>query len=48
MHGIVIVGFLIQDKLGKIRFFEGTFLLADTSIEVVLGILFLTFSNVDI
>ena len=40
--------FLLQDSLGKIWFFEETFLLADTSIEVVLGMLFHFFSNADI
>lgn len=45
---MVIARFSIQDKLGKIRFFEGTFLLADTSIEMVLGILFLALSNANI
>ena len=34
-YGMVIAGFSIQDKTGKIRFFEETFLLADTSMEVV-------------
>lgn len=47
-YGMAIAGFLIQDKLGKIRFFEETFLLADTSMEMVLGMLFLTFSNKNI
>ena len=45
---MVIVEFSIQDKTGKIRFFEEIFLLADTSIEVVLGIPFLVLSNADI
>ena len=45
---MVIAGFSVQDKLGKVRFFEETFLLADTSMEVVLGMLFLTFSDADI
>ena len=47
-YGIVIAGFSIQDKTGKIRFFEETFLLADTSMEVVLEKPFLAFSNADI
>ena len=45
---MVITRFSIQDKLGRARFFEKTFLLADTSMEVVLGMLFLTLSNADI
>ena len=45
---MVIAGFSIQDKIGKIRFFEETFLLLDTSMEVVLGMLFLALNNTDI
>ncbi len=40
--------FLLQDSLGRVRFFEKTFLLADTNIEVVLGMAFLSFSNADV
>lgn len=47
-YEIVIVEFLVQDKLGKVQFIEETILLADTSMKVVLGILFLIFSNTDI
>ena len=47
-YEIVIAGFSIQDKLGKARFFEKTFLLIDTNMEVVLEIPFVAFSNVDI
>ncbi len=47
-YEMVIAGFSLQDKLGKVQFFEGTFLLVDTSIKVVPGMPFLTFSNVDI
>ena len=46
--GMVIAGFLVEDKLGKVRFFQETFLLANISLEVVLGIPFLTLSSVDI
>lgn len=35
-YGMVIAGFSLQDSQGKVRFFEETFLLADTSMEVVL------------
>lgn len=42
---MVIAGFLLQDKLGKAQFFEETFLLADISIKIVLGIPFLTLYN---
>ena len=45
---MAIAGFSIQDKLGRARFFEKTFLLADTSMEVVLGMPFLPLSNIKI
>ena len=48
MYSMIITGFSIQDNIGKIRFFKETFLLADTSIEVVLGLFFLALSNTDI
>ncbi len=40
--------FSIQDSLGRVRFFEETFLLVDTSMEVVLGMPFLSFSNANV
>lgn len=40
--------FLLQDSLETIRFFEEPFLLANTSMEVVLQISFLSFNNTDI
>ena len=46
--GMVIASFLLQDKLGKVRFFQETFLVADTQIEVVLEMPFLTLGNADI
>ena len=46
--GMVIAGFQIEDKLGRAQFFQESFLLAKTSMEVVLGMLFLAFSNTDI
>ncbi len=45
---MVLISFPVQDKLEKVRFFEKTFLLVDTGMEVVLGILFFTLSNVDV
>ena len=45
---IVIAGFQVKDKLGRIQFFKQLFLLAETSIEVVLEMLFLTLSNANI
>lgn len=47
-YGIVISGFSLHDKLKRGQFFEKTFLLADTSIKVVLGMLFFTLSDTDI
>ena len=46
--GMVIAGFQIEDKLGKAQFFQKSFLLAETSMEVVLGMPFLAFSNANI
>ena len=48
MYNMVIVGFSILDKSSKIRFFVETFLRADTNIEVVSKMLFLTLNNVNI
>lgn len=45
---MVIASFSIQDKLGKVWFFEKTFLLADISIEVVLGMPFFSLLDADI
>ena len=46
--GMAIASFQVEDKLGRARFFQETFLVAYTSMEVILGMLFLTLSNVDI
>ena len=46
--GMVIAGFEIEDKLDRAWFFQESFLLAKTSIKMVLGMLFFTFSNADI
>ena len=35
MVTMAIAGFLLQDKLGKVRFFQETFLVADTRTEMV-------------
>ena len=45
---IVLASFQVEDTLGRARFFQETFLLTDLSIEVVLKMLFLTFSNANI
>ena len=47
-YSMVIAAFQVVDKLGRSWFFQETFLLADISIEVVLGMPFLTLSNVDV
>ncbi len=45
---MVSAHFLLQNSLERVRFFEKTFLLADISIEVVLEMPFLFFSNADV
>lgn len=45
---IVIVSFLLQNNLEKARFFQEPFLLTNTSMEMVLEMLFLTFSEADV
>ena len=47
-YGMALTRFSVQDSLGRVRFFEETFLLADTSMEVVLGMPFLSLSNADV
>ncbi len=47
-HGMTLARFSLQDSLEKVRFFEETFSLTDTSIKVVLGMLFLTLSNANL
>ena len=44
---MVIAAFSVEDKANQIRFFEETFLVANVSPEVVLGILLLTLSGAD-
>ena len=45
---MVLASFQVEDKLKKARFFQKTFLLADLSIEIFLGMPFLTLSNANI
>ncbi len=47
-YGMASASFLLQNSLRRVRFFEETFLLADTSMEVVLGMPFLSLSNADV
>ncbi len=46
--GVVISTFSISDKDGREKFFEKSFLLANISPDIVLGIPFLTMSNADV
>ena len=45
---MVIADFQIEDKGGKPRFFQKTFLVADTNFEVVLGMPFLKISSAEV
>lgn len=47
-YKMAIAGFILQDKQWKAWFFDEIFLLADTSMEIVLGIFFLCYSQADI
>lgn len=48
MFGIILASFQVDDKLRKSRFFQKTFLIANISVEMVLGILFLIYNNANI
>ena len=45
---MVITDFQLKDQSGKPKFFQKTFLMANTIFEMVLGMLFLNISNADI
>ena len=45
---IVIADYLVKKKLEKVRFFQEVFILANISLEVVLGIFFLTLNKANI
>ena len=47
-HGIVVVAFSLVDKVNRVRFFEETFLVANVSPKVVLGMPFLILSGADV
>ena len=47
-YSMVIAAFQVVNKLGRSRFFQETFLLADINMEVVLSMAFLTFRNANI
>ena len=46
--GMVIADCSVKNKLGRVRFFQKTFLLANIGLGVVLGMSFLTLSKADI
>ena len=46
--GMVVTAFSVTDKANRVRFFEETFLVANVSPEIVLGIPFLTLSDADV
>ncbi len=48
IHNMVLVVFSLQNSLGRVQFFEKTFLLADISIKMVLKMPFPSLSNTDI
>ena len=47
-HGMVLATFQLEDKYGRTQFFQETFLVADTAIEVVLGMPFLALSKANV
>lgn len=47
-YDIALTVFLLQNNLKNIKFFEKTFLLVDSNIEIVLELSFLFFNNVDV
>ena len=46
--GMVVAAFSVTNKANQVRFFEETFLMANVSPELVLGMLFLTLSGADV
>ena len=47
-YGMVVAAFSMTDQANRVRFFEETFLVANVSPDVVLGIPFLTLSGADV
>lgn len=45
IYGMVIIGFLIQNKLGKIRYYEENFLSVNTSMNVFFKMRIMAFNN---
>ena len=48
IFGIVIADFQMENKSGRLRFFQETFLVVNTKFEVILGMPFLKISNADV
>ena len=47
-YGMVVAAFSVTDQANKIKFFKKTFLIANVSLDVVLGMLFLILSGKDV
>ena len=47
-HRMLVVALSVVDKANRVRFFKKTFLVANISLKVVLGMFFLTLSGADI
>ena len=47
-YGMVVAAFSVEDKANQVRFFEETFLVANVSPEVVLGMPFFTLNSADV
>ena len=47
-YGMVVAAFSMEDKANRVGFFEKTFLVANVSPEIVLGMPFLTLSGADV
>ena len=45
---MVIANLQMKNKVGRSRFFQKTFLVADTKFKIILGIFFLTICNMNI
>lgn len=45
---MMINNFQIKEKVGRLKFFYKTFLMANTKFEIILKMLFLEFNNVDV
>ena len=47
-YEIVFATFLVENKANWVRFFKKTFLVANVSLQIVLGMLFFTLSSADV